>query len=216
LAIARLDPGFLAFYEWAGSVGAPIVVLSGGLTPMIEAMLKHLLGHAALDRIEVVANDVAVRDGFGSVDEDGGAWRVVFRDDSVYGNDKGRAIVSYARHFEGLNNCNNDKKRPISLFAGDGVSDLSAAGKTDLLFAKRGEGMSVNSGRAMWSPVSSCGVSADKELGGASRRSCPILHAETTAIHRVQQLGGHSQDNSGPLVSHKGSRRLIQCLIMEM
>ncbi|KAK0613666.1 phosphoserine phosphatase [Immersiella caudata] len=138
LILVQLDPGFLAFYEWAGSVGVPIVVLSGGLTPMIEAMLKHMLGHEALDRIKVVANDVAVRDGFGSVDEDGGAWRVVFRDDSVYGNDKGRAIVSYASHFEGINTCNNSK-RPISLFAGDGVSDLSAAGKTDLLFAKRGE-----------------------------------------------------------------------------
>ena len=140
---AQLAPGFLAFYNWASSVGVPIVVLSGGLAPMIEAMLEHLLGREARERIEVVANDVAVRDGFESIDADGGAWRVVFRDDSDYGHDKARAIMPYVRHFEALptDTTHGGHKRPVLLFAGDGVSDLSAAGQTDLLFAKRGEGM---------------------------------------------------------------------------
>jgi len=32
-------------------------------------------------------------------------------------------------------------KRPTLFYAGDGVSDLSAARETDLLFAKKGHGM---------------------------------------------------------------------------
>ena len=34
-----------------------------------------------------------------------------------------------------------DGERPILLYAGDGVSDLSAAAETDLLFAKKGKGI---------------------------------------------------------------------------
>lgn len=34
-----------------------------------------------------------------------------------------------------------DEERPILLYAGDGVSDLSAAAETDLLFAKQGKGI---------------------------------------------------------------------------
>jgi 2-hydroxy-3-keto-5-methylthiopentenyl-1-phosphate phosphatase len=34
----------------------------------------------------------------------------------------------------------NDNERPVLLYAGDGVSDLSAAAETDLLFAKEGKG----------------------------------------------------------------------------
>jgi len=141
LAKVRLDPGFLAFYEWAASAAVPIVVLSGGLAPLIEAMLEHLLGCEARGRIEVVANGVAVQEGFESVDEDGGAWRVVFRDDSVYGHDKARAIMPYTKHC-GRAATGYDGERPVLLFAGDGISDLSAAGQSDLLFAKQGEGKS--------------------------------------------------------------------------
>jgi 2-hydroxy-3-keto-5-methylthiopentenyl-1-phosphate phosphatase len=34
----------------------------------------------------------------------------------------------------------SDDKRPILFYAGDGVSDLSAAKESDLLFAKAGHG----------------------------------------------------------------------------
>ena len=33
------------------------------------------------------------------------------------------------------------EERPVLLYAGDGVSDLSAAAETDLLFAKKGKGI---------------------------------------------------------------------------
>jgi 2-hydroxy-3-keto-5-methylthiopentenyl-1-phosphate phosphatase len=36
-----------------------------------------------------------------------------------------------------------DSQRPIMFYAGDGVSDLSAAKETDLLFAKKGHGKAL-------------------------------------------------------------------------
>lgn len=127
----QLDEHFLDFYNWAKSVSMPIVVLSGGLKPLIETTLQHF---KLLD-IEVVANSVTVRDGFKSINEDGG-WRVQFRDDSPYGNDKAEAIKPYAKYVERM----GEAERPILLYAGDGISDIGAAGHTDLLFAKQGEG----------------------------------------------------------------------------
>lgn len=51
---------------------------------------------------------------------------------SHFGHDKSLEIKPYAALPEG--------ERPILLYAGDGVSDLSAAAETDLLFAKKGHG----------------------------------------------------------------------------
>ncbi|KAG7285712.1 hypothetical protein NEMBOFW57_008005 [Staphylotrichum longicolle] len=110
IAHAQLDEGFLAFYKWAVSANVPIVVLSGGLAPMIEATLKHFVGHETAE-IEVVANSVAVREGFASVNHDGGAWRVLFRDDTVYGNDKAQAIKPYAEYCDKM----DEEDRPILL-----------------------------------------------------------------------------------------------------
>lgn len=53
---------------------------------------------------------------------------------SVFGHDKSREIKPYKALPEG--------KRPTLLYAGDGVSDLSAAAETDLLFARDGKGES--------------------------------------------------------------------------
>jgi 2-hydroxy-3-keto-5-methylthiopentenyl-1-phosphate phosphatase len=49
---------------------------------------------------------------------------------SGFGHDKSRTIRPYAALPEG--------QRPTMFYAGDGVSDLSAAKETDLLFAKKG------------------------------------------------------------------------------
>jgi len=54
----------------------------------------------------------------------------VFHDESGFGHDKSRAIRPYAELPE--------SERPTLFYAGDGVSDLSAARETDLLFAKAG------------------------------------------------------------------------------
>lgn len=51
---------------------------------------------------------------------------------SHFGHDKSLEIKPYAALPE--------NERPVLLYAGDGVSDLSAASQTDLLFAKKGHG----------------------------------------------------------------------------
>ena len=52
--------------------------------------------------------------------------------DSDFGHDKSRAIRPYNKEPQG--------QRPELFYCGDGVSDLSAARETDLLFAKHGHG----------------------------------------------------------------------------
>lgn len=51
---------------------------------------------------------------------------------SHFGHDKSLEIKPYAAL--------PASERPVLLYAGDGVSDLSAASETDLLFAKKGHG----------------------------------------------------------------------------
>lgn len=125
----RLDPGFASFYKWARENNVPVVVLSSGMEPIIRALLVHLIGHEA-DDIQVISNHVVPRDGK-SIDDEGG-WKIVFHDDSHFGHDKSLEIRKYAALPEG--------QRPVMFYAGDGVSDLSAAKETDLLFAKKGHG----------------------------------------------------------------------------
>jgi len=116
-----LDPGFAAFYDWALDNNVPVVVLSSGMEPLIRALLGKLVGERA-NSIEIVSNQVQLEDG-------GKKWDIVYHDDSDFGHDKSLAIRPYAA----LPN------RPVLLYAGDGVSDLSAAKETDLLFAKQGQ-----------------------------------------------------------------------------
>jgi 2-hydroxy-3-keto-5-methylthiopentenyl-1-phosphate phosphatase len=51
---------------------------------------------------------------------------------SPHGHDKSIEIRKYSSL--------PDDERPVMFYAGDGVSDLSAAKETDLLFAKAGKG----------------------------------------------------------------------------
>lgn len=74
----KLDPHFKEFYDWARQNNVPVVVLSGGMGPIIRALLVHLVGPEAED-IQIVSNDVAPRDGK-SINEEGG-WKIVFHDD---------------------------------------------------------------------------------------------------------------------------------------
>lgn len=123
----KLDPHFVEFYQWAKANNVPIVVLSSGMIPIISALLETLLGHKP-DDIHIIANDVESRDGK-DINTTGG-WQIKYHDDSHFGHDKSLEIKPYAQLPE--------NERPTLLYAGDGVSDLSAAAETDLLFAKKG------------------------------------------------------------------------------
>ncbi|KPM45417.1 hypothetical protein AK830_g1165 [Neonectria ditissima] len=118
----KLDPGFKEFYDWAQQNNVPVVILSGGMEPVIRALLDTLLGPGW--DIQIVSNNVYPREGK-SINEKGG-WRIGFHDDSIHGHDKSIEIRKYSILPD----------RPIMFYAGDGVSDLSAAKETDLLFAK--------------------------------------------------------------------------------
>lgn len=74
----KLDPGFAEFYEWSRANNVPVVVLSSGMEPIIRALLRHLIGPTAED-IQIVANDVASRDGK-DINSEGG-WKIVFHDE---------------------------------------------------------------------------------------------------------------------------------------
>ncbi|KAL0260657.1 hypothetical protein SLS55_004347 [Diplodia seriata] len=124
----KLDPGFNEFFKWSLENNVPVVVLSSGMEPIIKALLEHLVGPDYV-KMQIVANNVATRAGKSSINEEGG-WEIVFHDDSGFGHDKSLTLRPYAQLPEA--------QRPTMFYAGDGVSDLSAAKETDLLFAKKG------------------------------------------------------------------------------
>lgn len=133
-----LDPYFKDFYQWSRLNKVPVIVLSSGMTPIIRSLLVHLVGPEAND-IEIVSNEVEDKPGKTKDQEDG--WQLKFHDDSGFGHDKSLTIRPYAKHFAARPN----EPRPTMLYAGDGVSDLSAARETDLLFAKKGRGTQLSS-----------------------------------------------------------------------
>ncbi|KAF2279024.1 2-hydroxy-3-keto-5-methylthiopentenyl-1-phosphate phosphatase-like protein [Westerdykella ornata] len=124
----KLDPGFKAFFEWSMQHNIPVVVLSSGMEPIIQALLRALVGPDA-EKIQVLGNFVRARPGK-RIDEEGG-WEIEFRNpESGFGHDKSIELRKYSSLPEEI--------RPTMFYAGDGVSDLSAARETDLLFAKKG------------------------------------------------------------------------------
>jgi 2,3-diketo-5-methylthio-1-phosphopentane phosphatase len=74
-----LDEGFKEFYTWAQENNIPVVVLSGGMEPIIRALLAHLIGEERVKTLPILSNDVAPRPGKSLEDE--GGWEIVYRDD---------------------------------------------------------------------------------------------------------------------------------------
>ena len=129
-----LDPGFRDFMVWAQEKRVPVIVLSSGMIPVLETLLKHLLGEDLMKDIEIVANETQVRPPGNSLEKADG-WTILFHDDSGFGHDKSLTIRPYANAIAKM----PVDERPTLLYAGDGVSDLSAARETDLLFAREGK-----------------------------------------------------------------------------
>jgi len=117
----KLDPGFKPFYEWCQQQDIPVIILSSGMEPIIRALLVNLVGPEA-EKIQIISNQVK--------SYNNGSWEIDYHDDSDFGHDKSLAITPY--------NQKPRDQRPSLFYCGDGVSDLSAARETDLLFAKHG------------------------------------------------------------------------------
>ena len=131
----KLDPHFSTFMDWANKNSVPVIVLSSGMEPVIRALLVELLDDKELaSRIEIVANEAQPIPPVNDLNKKGG-WTIKYHDDSGFGHDKSLTIRPYA---EEIAKMPKGKPRPTLLYAGDGVSDLSAARETDLLFAKAG------------------------------------------------------------------------------
>ena len=128
-----LDPGFKGFMRWARANQVPVVVLSSGMVPVIRTLLSKLVGDELIKDIEIIANEAQIVPPGNGLDKADG-WNIKFHDDSGFGHDKSLTIRPYAEHFAKM----PENERPTLLYAGDGVSDLSAARETDLLFAKEG------------------------------------------------------------------------------
>lgn len=124
----QLDPGFADFYQYCHGKGIPVVVVSSGMTPIISALLGQLLGKEALRNIDIISNNVR--------ENPDGSWDIVYRHpESGFGHDKSVSIAEWLQQ----HGYGEGKDRPTLFYCGDGVSDLSAAKETDLLFAKHGK-----------------------------------------------------------------------------
>jgi 2,3-diketo-5-methylthio-1-phosphopentane phosphatase len=131
----KLDPHFSSFMAWANANSVPVIVLSSGMVPIIRALLEELMDDKELAaRIEIVANETQPKPPLNDLRKAGG-WSIKYHDESGFGHDKSLTIRPYA---EAIARMPKGKPRPTLLYAGDGVSDLSAARETDLLFAKAG------------------------------------------------------------------------------
>jgi 2-hydroxy-3-keto-5-methylthiopentenyl-1-phosphate phosphatase len=98
------------------------------MAPLIRHVLGNLIGDAEAAEIEIIANDVRFTTPEGSAQKHNG-WEVVWRHpESGFGHDKSQSILPYR----------SIDPTPTLFFAGDGVSDLSAARHADLLFTKVG------------------------------------------------------------------------------
>lgn len=118
-----LDPGFKTFHAYAKEHDIPIIVVSSGMVPIIRSIFSNLIGEEEASKIDVVANDVKFTD----PGKKGETWELIYRHpDSHFGHDKSLSITPYR----------DLPNPPLLFFAGDGISDMSAARHADVLFVK--------------------------------------------------------------------------------
>jgi 2-hydroxy-3-keto-5-methylthiopentenyl-1-phosphate phosphatase len=90
----KLDPGFADFYKWSLENNIPVVVLSGGMEPVIHALLEKLVGPTA-EKIQVISNYVGPREGKDINEERG--WEIIYRHpESGFGHDKSIELRKYS------------------------------------------------------------------------------------------------------------------------
>ena len=107
----KIDEHFPYFVNWCLQNSIPVTILSAGIKEVIE----QLLAPYNLNNVQLLANSLEIVNGH---------WKLHFLDDSPWGHDKSNALMQ-ARS-EGYK----------TVFLGDGLSDLRAAEKADLVFSK--------------------------------------------------------------------------------
>ncbi|MEN6625482.1 MAG: MtnX-like HAD-IB family phosphatase [Candidatus Sumerlaeia bacterium] len=111
-----VDPGAVSLYRRLDGLNVPMTVLSDG----VDVFISHVLGHAGLDHIRVRSNTILRR---------GDRMKLAcpYRDPEC---------ESHAAHCK----CGSMKKLGVhgrqNIYVGDGRSDLCAARKADIVFAK--------------------------------------------------------------------------------
>ncbi|CAN6673386.1 polyol phosphate phosphatase Pyp1p [Trichomonascus vanleenenianus] len=119
----EIDPGFMHFLDYINDHEIPFTVISAGLEPLLRGALDTFLGPERAEQIGIVSND-------GEIAEDGSLWKPLWRHECELGHDKAQSIQEFRDSVEG--------EQPLLVFIGDGVSDLPAASRADILFARRG------------------------------------------------------------------------------
>ena len=74
----ELDPHFKEYFAWAQENGIPTVILSGGMRPIVLAILKNLIGEDA-EKMDIICNEVERRPGMSIEQEDG--WQIKYHDE---------------------------------------------------------------------------------------------------------------------------------------
>jgi len=118
---AEIDPYFNEFQKHCKEHNIPIAILSSGLIKLIHEVLHKYLSDEELEKIQIFANDHTI--------SSNGHWKIIYRDNSELGHDKGKTIEEVR---------SQDPELKI-IFIGDGISDISASKHADYLFAKEGK-----------------------------------------------------------------------------
>ncbi|XBW37740.1 hypothetical protein QEN19_003322 [Hanseniaspora menglaensis] len=131
----NLDPGFKTCLEYCNENNICVVIISSGMRPIIKALLEHLLGKEEADKLTIVCNETEI------LDEKTGKWTIKYKNpESIHGHDKSISIdeLKQATELSGYR-LDQENEKPIYFYCGDGVSDVTAAAKCDLLFARDGK-----------------------------------------------------------------------------
>ena len=111
-----VDPGFAGFAALCEARGWPLTILSGGLEPLIRAVLAR----EGLERVPLRANGL----GF----EPDGRWRVI-----PAATPRINALCNHCKSHWLADAAGNGTR---TLYIGDGTTDRCPAGRADLVFAK--------------------------------------------------------------------------------
>ncbi|KAI8586837.1 HAD-like domain-containing protein [Geranomyces variabilis] len=132
-----LDPHFSAFHDYCLAKRIPLTVLSSGLRPLVAMLLEEYYNRGEDGMLTIVANGIEiVEDKSEGGQPTAPRWVCKWLDDTPHGHDKS---LSMEKFLAARARSDNAGLRPLVVFIGDGVSDISAARHADVVLAKRGK-----------------------------------------------------------------------------